>query len=398
MPPPYVMGPQMQGAFDRTLGRPEVLGLVACSLGVRALLSDSESDGDDDDSDSDDTPVEELTLLSVVTMHCARRLRLFASLSLGGRPRVTSAHVSDEHTCRTTYRFTAPQIEELAHRMGLYDSGDRVVVGHDVFAPQEALLMTLYKLAFPSRLITMARHFNRHPSVISRAVNWVLGVYKRNFDAWIFADSASKHGLERWAQFIPSWIAAARSKGLRFDAVGHMDGSRLEITRPGELQEALYNGYYGRHCLNFLAFVFACGLIGFLHGPGCGPDHDAMRYSRSGLDRKLRRLFRGFPRYRAAGISADSAFGVEKYVYPLFKARKAKQLTAAQKALCVPLRAPRAHHAAGVGQMRATVSAPLRGRRGRVWPHCLTLFTTRFPATPTRPGLAASWWSGLSTR
>jgi hypothetical protein len=97
----------------------------------------------------------------------------------------------------------------------------------------------------------------------------------------------------------------------------------------------MYNGYYGRHCLNFLSVISLCGLTPFLHGPACGMDHDARLYERSGLARKLRRFFRGFPQFPALGISADSAFGVEQGVYALYKARKGKQLTAAQKKLCV---------------------------------------------------------------
>ena len=143
MPPPYVMGPQMQGAFDSTLGRLELLVLLAGSLAARDDASDSDSDDADSDSDSEE-PTEERTLMAVLTMHAARRLRASAALNLGGRTRVTDAYAFDEHTCRRLFRFSAPQLEELTERMGLNAFGPKIVVGHDVFAPQEALLITLY--------------------------------------------------------------------------------------------------------------------------------------------------------------------------------------------------------------------------------------------------------------
>ena len=182
MPPPYVMGPQMQGAFDSTLGRLELLVLLAGSLVARDDASDSDSDDADSDSDSEE-PTEERTLMAVLTMHAARRLRASAALNLGGRTRVTDAYAFDEHTCRRLFRFSAPQLEELTERMGLNAFGPKIVVGHDVFAPQEALLITLYKLAFTARLITMAQFFNRHPATLSRAFNFVVGLYTRRFSA-----------------------------------------------------------------------------------------------------------------------------------------------------------------------------------------------------------------------
>ena len=83
-------------------------------------------------------------------------------------------------------------------------------------------------------------------------------------------------------------------------------------------------------------------------------DHDAKLYDKSGLQRKLRRLFRGFAKeYAALGLSADSAFGVELYLYALFKARKGAPLTAEETELCAPCCAAR----------QSTVW-PGRGRRG----------------------------------
>ena len=340
MPTPYIMHPQLQGAFDRTLGRPEMLALTACALVLRELESSDSDNESGSDSDSDEL-TEELALSAIVALHISRRLRASAALDLGGHSRVTDASVFDAHTCRLLFRFSAPQLDELAHRMGLHAYGTRVVSGHDVFEPQEALLITLYKLAFPARLIQMAQFFNRHPSALSRAFNWVIGVYKRRFDGWIFGNTASKHDLERWRRFIPEWAAAARDKGLLFKAIGHLDGSRLEICRPGKYQEVLYNGYYGRHCLNFLSFIALCGLTPFLYGPACGMDHDAKLYDKSGLQRKLRRLFRGFEEeYPTLGLSADSAFGVELYLYALFKARKGAPLTAEERELYAPCGAP----------------------------------------------------------
>jgi hypothetical protein len=132
MPTPFVMHAQLQGTFDSTLGRPEMLAPALCAPVLRELeYSDSGSDSDRD-SDSDDV-TEVLDVSTIVAMHIARRLRASASLSLGGVSRVTDARVFDAHTCRLLFRFSAPQVDELAHRMGLHACGTRVVSGHDVF-------------------------------------------------------------------------------------------------------------------------------------------------------------------------------------------------------------------------------------------------------------------------
>jgi hypothetical protein len=82
MPTPYIMHPQLQGAFDRTLGRPEMLALTACALVLRELESSDSDNESDSDSDSDD-PTEELALSAIVALHISRRLRASAALDLG---------------------------------------------------------------------------------------------------------------------------------------------------------------------------------------------------------------------------------------------------------------------------------------------------------------------------
>ena len=134
MPPPYLLAPDFQAAFDRSLGRPEFLMLSAAAAAAHELLCgyDSEEDEDEDDGGvMNHAPLLTLTLL--VGAHAMRQLRASAHLELGGRSRITDAYAFDERTCRSLFRFSAQQLDELTHRLGLLDGGDKVVVGHDVF-------------------------------------------------------------------------------------------------------------------------------------------------------------------------------------------------------------------------------------------------------------------------
>ena len=176
MPPPFLFAPPEQAAFDSTLGSTEVtLGLALTQL---RQLGDSFASDNDEDDEEWSLPFCSTSLAALGVAHVARRLRRSAALDLGGTSRVTCPGVFDERECLQRFRFTAQQLEELHYR--LLGNRRRIVVGHEAFNTMEALLVTNQKTAWPQRLESLSRDFNRHPSALSRMTTWVMRKYVNN--------------------------------------------------------------------------------------------------------------------------------------------------------------------------------------------------------------------------
>jgi hypothetical protein len=73
--------------------------------------------------------------------------------------------------------------------------------------------------------------------------------------------------------------------------VGHIDGNRRPLCRPGRaaLQEAFYNGWTRNHNLLFIAIVFPDGTF-LIRGPEAGRHNDLYILNSSGLLADLPRL------------------------------------------------------------------------------------------------------------
>lgn len=322
MTPPLVLRPDQQGAWDVGLGSQTGL-LVAALLDGRLrlvaafLAQEAEEDGD---LDSEEEALLLLVSPGPLTVAAAgaviRQLKQSASLDLGGQPRITSSHVFDDAACRHRFRFTALKLEELHFR--LFGEQRVVVVGHEAFNTMEALLVTLQKLAFPTRLRTLSDDYGRHVSTLSRMFNWVVLEYMADHHARLFGNPA------RFRPFVRDWIHAARDKGVPFDGIGAIDGTRMGIARPGRYQELCYNGYFGGHCLNYLLLVGANGLVLTMYGPVEGTRHDAHLFRVGAFHERLEQLLGGHrAAYPLVGVGADSAFPQTEYVYPIIKSTKA---------------------------------------------------------------------------
>lgn len=184
----------------------------------------------------------------------------------------------------------------------------------------EALLVTIQKTAWPQRLESLSRDFNRHPSALSRMTTWVMRKYVNDHHERLFGD------VSRFRPFVRRWIAVARAKGMPFDGVGAIDGTRLGVARPGRYQEVLYNGYVGGHCIVYLVLVGLNGLVLTMHGPVVGTRHDAHLFEAGGFRHRLAELLDGFDAFPDRGVAGDSAFGRTRYVFPNIKSTKAHRL------------------------------------------------------------------------
>jgi len=272
----------------------------------------------------------------VMGMHVRRREQLSAAYGGGyrGGPNNDPNAYGAQAAQLDYFRFTAEQLHDLCAGLGLYqgegvvyrlDGSVVVQIGKTTFGVMEALLITLHRMASASRRADQVAIFKRNTDVLSRAFAWVLRHYAQRYDSWIFADrSAANAGLERWKPFVQEWASASGRKGLLVDAVGFIDGTRFETSIPGEFQEFFYNGYICKHCVNALAVNCLCGLIIFLAGPDLGTTHDSKLLTESNFLPSMRKLLDDASQHYAyIGFVADSAFAVRKYIFPLFRFKRA---------------------------------------------------------------------------
>ena len=71
---------------------------------------------------------------------------------------------------------------------------------------------------------------------------------------------------------------------------GFVDGTLVNICRPGEFQRLLFNGYKRVHAVKFQSVVTPNGLIANLFGPIKGRKHDAAMLRESNLLDGLRQF------------------------------------------------------------------------------------------------------------
>eukprot|EP00602_Paraphysomonas_sp_CaronLab_P003358 CAMPEP_0185021924 /NCGR_PEP_ID=MMETSP1103-20130426/4624_1 /TAXON_ID=36769 /ORGANISM="Paraphysomonas bandaiensis, Strain Caron Lab Isolate" /LENGTH=199 /DNA_ID=CAMNT_0027553725 /DNA_START=462 /DNA_END=1058 /DNA_ORIENTATION=- len=71
------------------------------------------------------------------------------------------------------------------------------------------------------------------------------------------------------------------------DTALFVDGTSLEVCRPGGAQAQVYNGHHSVHCLQFQGCSAPDGMVVDFYGPLAGPRHDQLVYDTSLLNERL---------------------------------------------------------------------------------------------------------------
>lgn len=267
-------------------------------------------------------------------------------------------------------RFQKQHVGQLAAALLLpevlvLDNGSRV---HRV----EALCITLWRMAYPTRLVAGIRVFYRSTSMLSRVFNTVVQHLVATFGAKINVRvcrrrraalprpltgssvrspaAQSIDGDRLTADLLMRFADAVHAKGgaLRH-CMGFIDGTVRGIARPSRNQRHVFNGHKRKHALKYQSVTTPDGVIVHLNGPHEGKVHDASLLARSGLLDLLDEIAWGpEPERQRLLIYGDPAYGVSGHLVSPFKGAA---LTAEQQAFNASMSAVRVSVEWGFGKV-----------------------------------------------
>ncbi len=172
--------------------------------------------------------------------------------------------------CATLFRFSsADELRHVAQLLGIPAVLPRADSRHGYRAPGlSSFACMLARLVVPQRLSDLRRslRLNWSEAKISSNINAImLFLFDRwggrvRFDHRFFVDEQQCH---HFAQCIRQARPHCKLKNI----VGVLDGTYVELDRPGEMQMYFYSGYRGGHCLLFQGIVMPNGLITSMWGP-----------------------------------------------------------------------------------------------------------------------------------
>lgn len=149
-----------------------------------------------------------------------------------------------------------------------------------------ALCITLRRLCYPNRLTDIAPFFCLHESTISRAFHSVIEHIVRNFSHTLRMTPQNLSPTD-----VEALCAAVQDAGAPLErCIGFIDGTVIEVCRPGKFQEIVFNGHKRKHALKFQAVTTADGLIRDFAGPYEGIRHDSAILAQSNFMERMQAI------------------------------------------------------------------------------------------------------------
>jgi len=195
----------------------------------------------------------------------------------------------DPNTCYIYYTILKQDLPRLHRALGLDNLGGSIHLDNGMeFGTEEALLILLYKFAFPTRNIQLVPIFGRDHTSIGRVFNW-MNKYIRTQYGHLVTNNLGywKSSLETFSEAIRMKVHEKSDGQIHYDAgdylvCGFIDDTVLRICRPGGgpaeeginaerynnlIQQAFFNGYKACHGIKFQTVEFPNGMCGELYGP-----------------------------------------------------------------------------------------------------------------------------------
>ena len=166
------------------------------------------------------------------------------------------------------FRFEKADIIHLLDALGFPEDEYWVTPSRARFTREEAILLYLRRMSYPSQLLHLAREgFSAQTGALSELYHMV--------GEWIFNTHTKRllqGGLTKWVRRIPAYARAVEAYTHIFDfnVFAFIDGTARGIARPGFFQRDFYSGHKRNHCLQFLSVTAPDGMILFTHGPDEG--------------------------------------------------------------------------------------------------------------------------------
>lgn len=150
---------------------------------------------------------------------------------------------------------------------------------------EHALCLMLYRLAYPTRLVTLQNVFGRELTALSRIFQTIIEIVSTAHSFRVKDISFFRNRFDIYNETIRRKIAsvpmnpAPGTVPLNLNPVfAFLDGTYLEIARPhghGNMQNAFYNKYKKKHCLLWQGVSFPDGMT-IVDGPHPGFNTDIM--------------------------------------------------------------------------------------------------------------------------
>jgi DDE superfamily endonuclease len=258
----------------------------------------------DDDMDdvaddvTDDSTDDDSTIGMIIKEIVDKETELFGTVDKSYYVRTENeikiADLDDSEETRMLYRFKKNHLQQIAttvwkrfsdHFTGSYE---RLSLPQRQYVHFEtALLLLLYRLAFPTRIYPEMRFkFLMSPSKISESIKVMLfGMYAIS---QLYLDDISI-----WIPRLPLYteLISNATYGATFNVFGFIDGTLRRIARPTYNQRQAYSGHKRYHGMKFQSVYGPEGFYLHLYGPLAGCRHDSFLLGESGLLDELQRLF-----------------------------------------------------------------------------------------------------------
>ncbi|XP_075560183.1 uncharacterized protein LOC142592556 [Dermacentor variabilis] len=193
-----------------------------------------------------------------------------------------------EDAFRRMFKFHKEHVKELSTSLLIPDTVTSVQ-GVCV-SGEEALLITLRRLAYPNRWWDLEPLFGRHYSTLSSIVSKVLTHIEDNFGHLLDLTNNKWLNLAELGRFSQ---AMHRTGAPLKNCWGFVDGTARPICRPSVNQRIHFSDHKRVHSVKYQSVMCANGIVCDLDGPYPGHRHDAGILGDSGLYSRLEHLVQG---------------------------------------------------------------------------------------------------------
>lgn len=154
---------------------------------------------------------------------------------LGVCPVFSFSNLSEEEV-RANFRFRKVHLKRIYVKFAIPDT--IILPNRSRVHGFDALLILLRRLSYPNRLLTLAREFNKQPTVISLTVTWMTNYLFSRYGYLLFF-----HPMFKCQARLQMYADSITRKGAPTShVVAFIDGTIRPLCRPVYLQVYFYNG------------------------------------------------------------------------------------------------------------------------------------------------------------
>jgi len=250
----------------------------------------------------------------------------------------------DAVICYNRYRFLKPDLWRLHKALKLDEFEDGIIKilhlnpsKYIKCHTEEALLILLQRLAFPTKFLDMVSIYNRDISALSKIFSWMNNYIRSRFGYLITNNwEYWKNDFEEFSECIRKKVVEKSEGAIDYPEGAYLvfafiDDTTIRTCRPGGgpaeegenaerysmlLQEAFYSGYKKHHGIKFQTVELPNGMCGDLFGPKSYRDSDVDLLEFSGLVPALFEVMRGGKQFAVYGDGVFPTVGnlISKHV------------------------------------------------------------------------------------